>query len=292
MAIFRIVNSQSIPLTRELAQAFHKMQASPTERDLNPARLQHLQSKFDAGLTVSFNWAKARLGKDVYRVNGQHSSALLAQMNGNFPEGLTVHMDEYQVDGTDGLALLFRQFDDRKSGRSPGDVSGAYQGLVPELMEVSKQTAKYGIEGYVWYQRLIENVPVPSGDDIYTLYNETATHPFLLWLSDLFSIKTPELVRKPVVAAMYATFVANETAARDFWNDVMRGGVEFEDDAPQTVLDKWLKEAADKATKAKYSNLKPANFYEGCMFAWKAFREDRSIREIKFGPKYFVPASA
>ncbi len=39
---------------------------------------------------------------------------MLASLNGEFPQGLYVTMDEYEVDSPDGLALLFRQFDDRK----------------------------------------------------------------------------------------------------------------------------------------------------------------------------------
>jgi hypothetical protein len=32
-----------------------------------------------------------------------------------FPKGLKVHIDEYEVPNKASLALLFRQFDDRKS---------------------------------------------------------------------------------------------------------------------------------------------------------------------------------
>jgi hypothetical protein len=60
-------------------------------------------------------------------------------------------------------ALLFRQFDDRKSGRTSPDVSGAYQGLYPALR---------GVQGIVWHHRYIEGVPVPSGDGIYSIFRE------------------------------------------------------------------------------------------------------------------------
>ena len=45
----------------------------------------------------------------------------------------------------------------------------------------------------------------------------------------------------PIVAAIYATFIANEDAARAFWDQVARGGLEYEENAPSTVLDNWLK---------------------------------------------------
>jgi hypothetical protein len=71
---------------------------------------------------IAFNWAVAKIGDKEYRVNGQHSSAVLSELNGEFPQGLKVHMDTYEVDSNDGLALLFRQFDSRKSGHTPTDV--------------------------------------------------------------------------------------------------------------------------------------------------------------------------
>ena len=94
-----------------------------------------------------------------------------------------VHLDEYEVASPDGLALLFRQFDDRKSGRSPGDVAGAYQGLYEPLRTVPKGAAKLGIDGVAWYRRMIEGAPVPSGDAVYSLMQETgaARLPSVAW---------------------------------------------------------------------------------------------------------------
>jgi hypothetical protein len=83
-------------------------------------------------------------------MNGNHSSTALLGLNGSFPDKLVAHIDEYEVSRLDGLALLFRQFDDRKSGRSSKDVCGAYQGLYEPLREVPRDTAKLGAEGISW----------------------------------------------------------------------------------------------------------------------------------------------
>ena len=193
-------------------------------------------------------------------------------------KGLKVHIDEYEAQTPDDLALLFRQFDDRKSGRSAGDVAGAYQGLHEPLRAVPKAAAKLGIDGVSWYRRTIEGVPVPSGDGVYSLMNETGLHSFLRWLGDIFSIKTPELRRAQIVSAMYATYIANEAAARTFWDQVARGGVEYEDNHPTTVLDNWLKAIKEDGADLK-KNLKPASYYQGSIFAWNAHREDKTIKD-------------
>jgi hypothetical protein len=215
-AMFKLISSETKPLTPALAERFKAMLPSPTERQFDPARAKMLREKAEAGQLVTFNWATAKVGDKEYRVNGQHSSAVLSELNGQFPEGLKVHMDTYEVSNTDGLALLFRQFDARKSGRTPTDVSGAYQGLYADLEEVSRGAAKLAVEGVAWFDRHIEGLPAPKGDDVYTLFGKTALHPFIKWVGEIFSIKTPELKRQTIVSAMYGTFEKNEADARKF----------------------------------------------------------------------------
>ena len=144
---YRLVKSEVRDLTPELAEQFRNLEASPTERELNPARMKHLKTKAEAGQLVTFHWSVAKLGDKRLRMNGQHSSNMLCGLNGHFPKGLKVHIDEYEVPNKPSLALLFRQFDDRKSNRSPSDVASAYQGLYEELHDVPKGPAKDGRRG-------------------------------------------------------------------------------------------------------------------------------------------------
>ncbi len=280
--MFKLISSETKPLTPELAERFKAMLPSPTERVFDPARAKMLREKAEAGQLITFNWATAKVGDKEYRVNGQHSSAVLAELNGQFPQGLKVHMDTYEVDNMDGLALLFRQFDNRKSGRTPTDVSGAYQGLYTDLAGVARGAAKLAVEGVAWYDKNVEGLPAPKGDDVYTLFGKTALHDFIKWVGDVFSIKTPELRRQTIVAAMYGTFDKNEAEARKFWQEVSRGGVEFEDNHPTTVLDAFLKSAIEDKKKLE---LKLPNFYQASIYAWNAFREDKTITSVKYDTK-------
>jgi hypothetical protein len=243
---YKLVNSEVRDLTPELAEEFRNLEPSPTERELNPARLKHLEMKAKARQLVTFHWSVARLGEKRLRMNGQHSSTMLCGLNGDFPKGLKVHIDEYEVPNKPSLALLFRQFDDRKSNRSPSDVAGAYQGLYEELHDVPRGPAKMAVEGACWYDRNIEGLPPVSGDDQYIRFGEPGLHGFIRWVGELFTIKTPELRRQTIVAAMYGTFTKNEAEARKFWAEVARGGEEYTENAPSTILDAWLKAMAEK----------------------------------------------
>jgi len=108
--MFTLLTSKTEPLTLELAQRFTSMTLSPTERQLDPARAKMLRDKVEAGQFITCTWATARLGDKEYRVNGQHSSKVLTELNGDFPKGLTAHLDTYKVDSMEGLAPPLPEF--------------------------------------------------------------------------------------------------------------------------------------------------------------------------------------
>jgi hypothetical protein len=122
--------------------------------------------------------------------------------------------------------------------------------------------------------------PAPKGDDTYTLFSKEALYPIIKWIGEVFSIKTPELRKQGVIAAMYGTFEKNEAEARKFWLEVSRGGVEFEENHPTTVLDAWLKSAIED--KKKIEKLKAGHYYQASVYAWNAYREEKTITKVKY----------
>jgi len=277
---FRLALCEVRPLTREFAEEFRTMTPSPTERVNDPNRMKHLRGKAERGLLVPFQWSAARYKGKLYRMNGQHSGGMLTGLEPVlFPPDGKVIYSEYEVDTPEDMALLFRQFDDRISSRSPADVSGAYQGIYEDLNEVNRGIAKMGVEGATWYRKFIERVPVKVGDDRYAIFSEAEIRKFVIWLSTVMSIKTPELEKTQIVAAIYGTYITNQGAAEGFWHEVARGGDDFNDRAPSTLLDTWLK--AIKDDKEDEYDVKGAEYYQGCAFAWNAFRQARQISTIK-----------
>jgi len=293
MDMFHLVNSEVVDLTPEFAKKFRDLPGSPTEREFKEKRVLYLREKALSGQLVNFNWVTAQLEDKEFRMNGQHSSSMLCNLNDeNFPTGLKVHFDKYKVDNLEGLALLFRQFDDRHSSRSLFDISGAYQGLYEDLKEVPREVAKIGIESVVWWNRNVEGLPAPSGDDVYAMLGDDRHHKFLKWLGSILSIKTPELKMTTVVAATFATYTTNPHEAGVFWEHVARGGVEFNETHPTTVLDNWLRDAKE-GEKKKLMGLKPGQFYQGCIYCWNAYREEKPIKETRYDiRKGFMPVMA
>jgi hypothetical protein len=279
---FKLVSSETLPLTRELAAEFAKLPPSPTERELQSVRLRDLREKIDGGLAVPFNWASAELDGVMFRINGQHTGKLLNEANGTFPEGVTVHRDHYKCETEEGLIMLFRQHDPRGSGRSPADVAGTYQGFEADLHEVPKDLGKMAIEGIAWFLKEIEGVAPRKGDDRYAYFHDEQYHEFLRWVTGIFSVKTPEMRRQTVLSAMWGTYSANEEEGRAFWDEVARGGDPANDEAPSSKLDTWLKAIKAKDEKQIPHKLKTGAVYQGCIYAWNAFRRgEETLKAIK-----------
>lgn len=288
MAQFRLINSHTEPITYDLALRFRDMKPSPTERDLLPKRLKALHEKAEMDVLVSFLWSYARLPGEAecLRTNGRTSSTMLCERKDTFPQGLWAHIDEYEVDDMDGLALLFRQFDAKESARSSLDISTANQRTQPTLVRIDNKIAKLSIEGVAWQQGYVDGIPTPSGDNRYSLFQKAMYHSFLLWAGDLLTSDNDEIRHTQVVAAMYGTFLANEAAARCFWSAVAQGGVDYEDDAPETVLYHWLHAAKDgMLSDQKKMKIKPASYFQACIYAWNASREERKLKDVRYDIK-------
>jgi len=287
MLHFKHIGSKTREVTHELATEFSCMPASVTERELDKKRVIYLKSVVLGGTALPFIWARAKVAgtEEYYRVNGHHSSTMLAGLNGEMPKGLVAHIDDYEVATLQDLPLLFRQFDSRKSSRTPADISGAYQMVVPELRNASRVPARKAIEGAAWYEGKIVGINVPAGDDVFSLFNNPKYHDFVHMVDRIYSAKTPEFTA-PVLGAMYGTFEKSPTEAETFWTDVSRQGGSHDERHPTTVLDTWLLEAKQQTDKKR----KPMEIYRACATAWNAFRNERSLERIgKWDPKKGAP---
>jgi hypothetical protein len=279
--MFTLKSATVQPMTHDLAIKFRDMKPWAGERELQKQRLDHLKRKIEHGLAVPFQWAYGVLPDETeIRINAQHSSTVLAAMNGNMPEGLMATVSEYALNDMEDAALLFRQYDDRVSSRKEADISGVYQGLYDPIKNVDRRVAQLAIQGIVWYNKMVVGLPTLDGDDIYTMFREARYHTFIVWLGNLIDIKQPELKKVAVVAAIFGTFDTNSQEAKLFWENVARGGDPDDQSNPATVLDEWLQSVAKKIDKATL-NLKPAEFYQGCVMAWNAQRHNRGIKEIR-----------
>ena len=185
-----------------------------------------------------------------------------------------MHIDDYEVDDKLSLGLLFRQFDSRLSSRSIDDISGAYQGLQPDLLGVPKKAGRSALEGALWYKRHIVGDLVPTGDDRFNLFDDQGLHPFIQMVGRVCSVKTPEFIA-PVLGAMYGTWDREPKWAEEFWSDVAKQGGD-NPSGPAAVLDAWLV----NVLQMKLDKPKQNEIYHACAVAWNALRHGRALAKI------------
>jgi len=278
----RLLKSETKQIDVDLIDRFANMTPSVTERPLDDSRVDYITTKVVEGLAVPFNWAFATLDGKEYRVNGQHSSYALSQMNGSLPNGLVAHIDEYDVKDQAELVGLFRQFDPRKSGRSPRDVANAYASVTPGLENIPTDVLKLGAEGISWGHGTIDKLPAKKADDRYEELTEPQNLDFLQFLGSIINVKTPELKTAPVIAAMHKTHFVDLERSAKFWSSVARGGDEFNESDPARVLDTWLRLLKDKTRRL---DVRSIQVYQACVFAWNAEMDGKALTKIVYDTK-------
>jgi hypothetical protein len=271
MAI-KLISSDHLPLTPELAKEFKDMPHTDTERPLDKKHVEKLKNKAIAGHLINFNWAKAKLNGKEYRVNGQHSSTMLCDLPPRFfPAGLNVNLDTYEVDKEEDLVILFAQFDDPASKRSTGDLAGVNQMQHEELKNVPRASVMLALDGYAWWMLREHKAKQPpkNSEARYRLLHDDHIRSFCEWFGKLYSEKTPEFKPTSVIAAMYGTFNSNENVAREFWTDVSKQDGEW-----PGALSKWLLDQLNEKHTVD-------GLHQGCREAWNAYRRDEPLRQIK-----------
>ena len=279
------LSSEVMPLTRQVLDKFRAIESGVLERELNERRIKTLHEKIMAGQAITFLWVIADILKPVkttVRGNGFHSSTMLDRFfPGELPPGLLVNLEHYEVEDKDRFAELFAQFDSKASVRTPDDIAGVFQGIHPELADIDRKDAKQAVDGYHWFMTTVEAARMPIGDMKYSAFGDAHLHPFIKWVASVLTGKTNELRRKEVIGAMFATFNVNETAAREFWDQVSQGGDRDQPDQPETALDKWLLAQIDK----EIDRVNGKELFQGCIYCWNRSREGARVTTVRHDVK-------
>lgn len=277
---------KTIKATPKIADFFASMEPCPHDRPLKQSIMRMLQSALDEGQIRTFVWASAYCKEDekVYRVNGKHSSTLLAKQE--YPATATpyVSVEEYECDTLKDVADLYCTFDAGKSGRSIGDMSRVYL-TDSELAEVGPFVFNKAIAGiaYATWGDSIGNHDHKERIDLALQHVE-----FTKWLKVIIGTErlSKVLHRSGVIAAMFATYNLSPFHASEFW-EAVRDGTDPNPDAPTRKLQRFLLSTGSNLTYAnKGKKVATAReFMARCLTAWNAWRKG-----IRTELKYFATA--
>lgn len=271
----RHVNSNSEPLTKELAQQFAKMPRLPGERELKQSRMAQLRTLLETGRFLAPIWAKGFCLEDQkhYRLDGQHTSELLATLESSFPD-LTVTIVNYEFDSVAADAPnLFDIFNNPLSTRTDLDKLSVYRAGHADLEDIDHKFLEKVLKGIRFYEAKILKKPnVLSGRNKGTYLANRENRDFARWLWKFHDAKHGWLVGKDgVVGEICSDYHHDADLADEFWSFVFKENhpdVEHPTRELSSRLRDWSK--SEKKRKAE-------QFYKETKKIWERYRRLREL---------------
>lgn len=280
-------------VSRALANEFANMEPLPHDRNFNPTRGEFIKSAIVDGRfrVCDFASFKCKATGKTYRVNGKHTSMVLAEMNGDFPRDLFAVVERYEGDTMEDGAKLYATFDHKRCLRSVSDINKAFAASHVELAEIPLRiintcatAISYAMFEDAYHQHEADvraALLLPNSDFVIWVYflmqgHNSSRHP---------------LMRGAVVAAMFKSFGKNQKKASEFWEHVR------DEDHPSNVhptrtLAKWLNSHAMRTGAKLAKGLdSPRGMFVRSIHAWNAFRDGSDLTELRYFPKAKTPAA-
>jgi hypothetical protein len=281
---------KTILVTRDVALEFAEMTAPPHDRPLSERRLNVYRKMLKAGGFRPVTWATCRCEEtgDTYRINGKHTSTLLSTCD-PMPEFYAI-IETYRADTLQDVAQLYSTFDSRMQLRSAGDINRSFAGSVPELVNLPVHlinTAVTGLSYAKWQEGYSRFQAVERAELMLDAVD------FILWLYDLSLAGRAEasahVMRGPVAAAMYLTWIKDRKDANEFWSAV-RDETGISPELPDRKLARYLLTTTINVGHGTQGNRKGTQreFYVKCLHAWNAWRK-RGPTDLKYYPEAKLP---
>jgi len=282
--MFKQTKIETPMLTPELVTWFRSLPNLEGDRDQTTTqgrqRIAWLARLCQDGEFYSPDWAVALWNGQQYRVNGGHSSAMLANADGSgFPRHLPVILRRFQCDSYRDVVELFNHFDNRKSIRTASDKSKVHKSVHQELSRIAPSYINRMLTGIQCFYA--DGCTTHGDEDERTklIHQET---DFLAWAGRF--VRTRHLGRSGVIACMYRTFHADRELANTFWDTVLAENAPSPSHATR-VLATFLRGLDVPPNKGRWDT---RAVYIKCIHAWNAWQTDTAT-DLKYYPAAGVP---
>jgi hypothetical protein len=294
---------KSVEVTKKIAEQFATMDPAPSDRPLSPRRLEVYKKIMEAGQFRPVTWASAFCKETggTYRVNGKHTSTLLAAQV-KMPTFYAV-IEQYSCDTLEDVARLYSTFDSKMQSRTTKDINVSFAATVPELaeVEISDKNINISVSGMSYAKWMEDYFSIQPAERAELLIE----HPkFVLWIHHILGNKFKpregevrqtgkHMQRLPVTAAMFLTHQKDASDAETFWTAV-RDETGSGPEVPDRRLSKFLLlsisggggRSRGSTTKKIVSN---REVFVKCLQAWNAWRQDRETVELRYYTDNAVP---
>jgi hypothetical protein len=261
-------STEIVPLTKTLATDFATMPAWRGERPLSERRLTYLLNELVSEHFFTPRWAVAKLGDKTIRVNGQHSSTMLARLD-DFPESMTAIVDTYVVEDEADLGGLFTKFDNPESTRRTREALAA---LLPEELGKLSRTTAERIAAGMFYG--ITRFEAGSARGVHVLGAAVQASPsFAFWVQE--HAKSRGLGRTAVIAAAFMTWKVDPASCKEFW-----ALVDSEDDPLPNHPTRALARAIRESDRGRGSVQSMKALCAKSILAWNFWRRDQKVQKL------------
>lgn len=274
--MYKKVGAESEILTPELARAMATMTPVVGERPLKPSRVAFLRNHVDMGTFVGPSWATATDTNTgtAYRLNGQHSSRMLADLPAElFPVGLVVTIEKYEYsDAYTDLPALFNCFDHPRSARSDEDYMATQRARYTDLMDadVSPRFLVSVTNGIAFASCGSGQERAYSHRDRGAYLEDEHHRQFAIWLWQFRDSLHGSFVGKVgVVAEIFGDWQHNQPLAMEFWSEV------FTETNPDVESDSRELIRAIQDLAASVQNVKQMTYQKKAHRSWGRFRKIR-----------------
>jgi hypothetical protein len=206
------------------------MEAPPHDRPLSERRLMVYERMLKDGAFRPVTWATTTCKETggFYRVNGKHTSLLLAGLP-DIPE-FYVTIEEYECDTLEDVAKLYSTFDSRQQLRSANDIYHSFAGTVPELAVLPRHTITLAVAGIDIYKS--DGVSGrSSGASAAERAERLLDYPeYVVWLNSVLlgdqtipigeRHSSKHMYRASIAGAMLGSYLKAQADADKFWKAV------------------------------------------------------------------------
>lgn len=296
--MFEVIEGPKVvSVTPALAKRFSEMERCPADRELRPARMDRIKNIIEKGELRTCEWASAfceETGQE-YRVNGKHTSTVLATMNGSAPKGTKVVVAKYRCRTLADVSRLYSTFDSRLSIRTTTDINRVFAHAEESLRDLNDGLIGLAVTGMsfaTWGARYSSEHPAEERAEL------LLKHPgFVLWLNQLYSGGEDNcrfLKRGPVASAMFKTWGKAQAASTTFWSSV-RDGSSPNTHSPDRKLQRWLLSyTVNTGMGSRVQGKGRADAREmmvKCLHAWNAWRRNEDT-DLKYYANAKLPVVA
>lgn len=281
---------KTVRVTTAIAKEWMGLPCIPHDRPLSERRLEIYKKLLAEGKFRPVTWAKCLCEEDnvVYRINGKHTSTMLAGMNGDLPEFFAT-VESYGCEKIEDLPQLYATFDSKTQSRNPSDINRTFAASNPDLVDLPSKTVNVVVSG-LGYAKWQDGSYGKQSAERAELILENVE--FALWFRETAVMGRPAMLyRGPVAAAMYLTWSKSKKDATTFWESVQHE-TGTTPDCPDRVLAKWLLlcsvNAGKGAERSPSRKAEPREFFVKSILAWNAFRKNEKTT-LRYYPDAALP---